>query len=125
MIRRPPRATQSRSSAASDVYKRQRHDLPELGVAQTDAVQPPEHVRIHERAGHPPLVVAQDRHLERGWRDPQGRRPEAEGIRALETEPAVVVPVALEEDQRVPRALRLPEGVRHEPPADALSLIHI
>ena len=26
MIRRPPRATQSRSSAASDVYKRQRLD---------------------------------------------------------------------------------------------------
>src|SRR5450756_2127288 len=25
MIRRPPRSTQSRSSAASDVYKRQRH----------------------------------------------------------------------------------------------------
>src|SRR5450756_3121167 len=27
MIRRPPRSTQSRSSAASDVYKRQFHDL--------------------------------------------------------------------------------------------------
>src|SRR5450756_530704 len=26
MIRRPPRSTQSRSSAASDVYKRQNHD---------------------------------------------------------------------------------------------------
>src|SRR5450756_2759476 len=26
MIRRPPRSTQSRSSAASDVYKRQRHE---------------------------------------------------------------------------------------------------
>ena len=26
MIRRPPRSTQSRSSAASDVYKRQKHD---------------------------------------------------------------------------------------------------
>src|SRR5450756_3140044 len=26
MIRRPPRSTQSRSSAASDVYKRQLHD---------------------------------------------------------------------------------------------------
>src|SRR5450756_3204725 len=28
MIRRPPRSTQSRSSAASDVYKRQVKDLP-------------------------------------------------------------------------------------------------
>ena len=31
MIRRPPRSTQSRSSAASDVYKRQVH--PEVGIA--------------------------------------------------------------------------------------------
>eukprot|EP00657_Telonema_sp_P-1_P007928 TRINITY_DN28320_c0_g1_i2.p1 TRINITY_DN28320_c0_g1~~TRINITY_DN28320_c0_g1_i2.p1 ORF type:complete len:119 (-),score=58.02 TRINITY_DN28320_c0_g1_i2:98-454(-) len=28
MIRRPPRSTQSRSSAASDVYKRQPHNCP-------------------------------------------------------------------------------------------------
>ena len=27
MIRRPPRSTQSRSSAASDVYKRQKYDI--------------------------------------------------------------------------------------------------
>ena len=27
MIRRPPRSTQGRSSAASDVYKRQRHTI--------------------------------------------------------------------------------------------------
>src|SRR5450756_56835 len=31
MIRRPPRSTQSRSSAASDVYKRQRFERPMLG----------------------------------------------------------------------------------------------
>ena len=30
MIRRPPRSTQSRSSAASDVYKRQGHDVAEI-----------------------------------------------------------------------------------------------
>eukprot|EP01017_Pseudomicrothorax_dubius_P038793 TRINITY_DN5869_c0_g1_i4.p1 TRINITY_DN5869_c0_g1~~TRINITY_DN5869_c0_g1_i4.p1 ORF type:complete len:151 (-),score=52.20 TRINITY_DN5869_c0_g1_i4:104-556(-) len=30
MIRRPPRSTQSRSSAASDVYKRQKLDYPSL-----------------------------------------------------------------------------------------------
>src|SRR5659263_223957 len=32
MIRRPPRSTQSRSSAASDVYKRQDFDLGEVDV---------------------------------------------------------------------------------------------
>src|SRR5450756_3105574 len=31
MIRRPPRSTQSRSSAASDVYKRQVVDVPQTG----------------------------------------------------------------------------------------------
>src|SRR5450756_3175344 len=33
MIRRPPRSTQSRSSAASDVYKRQGDVLPGDGIA--------------------------------------------------------------------------------------------
>ena len=32
MIRRPPRSTLDRSSAASDVYKRQVHDAGELGA---------------------------------------------------------------------------------------------
>src|SRR5450756_3020339 len=32
MIRRPPRSTQSRSSAASDVYKRQGGDVPAVAV---------------------------------------------------------------------------------------------
>ena len=43
MIRRPPRSTQSRSSAASDVYKRQgqegEHDPGEEHVAEHDAEQ--------------------------------------------------------------------------------------
>src|SRR5680860_1499519 len=39
MIRRPPRSTQSRSSAASDVYKRQRRSL--LRHSQTLATRPP------------------------------------------------------------------------------------
>src|SRR5450756_3258696 len=34
MIRRPPRSTQSRSSAASDVYKRQAGTLGEVRVAR-------------------------------------------------------------------------------------------
>eukprot|EP00657_Telonema_sp_P-1_P007840 TRINITY_DN28115_c0_g1_i2.p1 TRINITY_DN28115_c0_g1~~TRINITY_DN28115_c0_g1_i2.p1 ORF type:complete len:102 (+),score=52.29 TRINITY_DN28115_c0_g1_i2:100-405(+) len=41
MIRRPPRSTQSRSSAASDVYKRQNmataaNKVPELSVLEED-----------------------------------------------------------------------------------------
>ena len=38
MIRRPPRSTLDRSSAASDVYKRQRHDG--LRAANDDPVLP-------------------------------------------------------------------------------------
>src|SRR5450756_2196629 len=38
MIRRPPRSTQSRSSAASDVYKRQIHDIPPLTQATIRSV---------------------------------------------------------------------------------------
>ena len=34
MIRRPPRSTQSRSSAASDVYKRQADDCARRGIKQ-------------------------------------------------------------------------------------------
>src|SRR5450756_2084111 len=36
MIRRPPRSTQSRSSAASDVYKRQVHVPPPLSAIAPD-----------------------------------------------------------------------------------------
>src|SRR5680860_1747750 len=37
MIRRPPRSTQSRSSAASDVYKRQTQPLATFHAAETPA----------------------------------------------------------------------------------------
>src|SRR5450756_917224 len=40
MIRRPPRSTQSRSSAASDVYKRQVNVAVELGVLKAEDVLP-------------------------------------------------------------------------------------
>src|SRR5450756_1156244 len=36
MIRRPPRSTQSRSSAASDVYKRQDQSLRRMGLDYVD-----------------------------------------------------------------------------------------
>src|SRR5450756_1866857 len=38
MIRRPPRSTQSRSSAASDVYKRQLQSYPNLENALGDGI---------------------------------------------------------------------------------------
>ncbi|WP_460379507.1 hypothetical protein, partial [Staphylococcus aureus] len=44
MIRRPPRSTRVRSSAASDVYKRQGHVA---NVKDTDAVSYT-HLRAHE-----------------------------------------------------------------------------
>ena len=50
MIRRPPRSTQSRSSAASDVYKRQgEHGDGDLGF------------------GHMRLRAARGREMQEGW----------------------------------------------------------
>src|SRR5450756_2857613 len=45
MIRRPPRSTQSRSSAASDVYKRQAHDVRRRGGAVARPRRPLPHPR--------------------------------------------------------------------------------
>src|SRR5450756_1789349 len=49
MIRRPPRSTQSRSSAASDVYKRQVRNEPSyaLGYQDNPAVGPVEGVLLN------------------------------------------------------------------------------
>ena len=46
MIRRPPRSTQSRSSAASDVYKRQVVDVTLLKMIDVEvpAIQPKPHI---------------------------------------------------------------------------------
>ena len=46
MIGRPPRSTQSRSSAASDVYKRQPYDFDYSGIVDTDYAVPGEGVDI-------------------------------------------------------------------------------
>src|SRR5450756_1717985 len=43
MIRRPPRSTQSRSSAASDVYKRQVEDVAEHERGALAALRPGQH----------------------------------------------------------------------------------
>src|SRR5450756_1849345 len=47
MIRRPPRSTQSRSSAASDVYKRQRTDDRADRQASSDGLPQHRQVRCH------------------------------------------------------------------------------
>src|SRR5450756_1401568 len=57
MIRRPPRSTQSRSSAASDVYKRQaassRNLLPGLSVGAPQAVLAGAELTLHPVQDHP------------------------------------------------------------------------
>src|SRR5450756_1399327 len=54
MIRRPPRSTQSRSSAASDVYKRQRTALDTVFAADTFFLV---NDRFEKRVEVPVLVV--------------------------------------------------------------------
>ena len=55
MIRRPPRSTQSRSSAASDVYKRQVQEDHVDGPVVGDHQRPlGEHVRADGVDDHPP-----------------------------------------------------------------------
>src|SRR5450756_1791383 len=63
MIRRPPRSTQSRSSAASDVYKRQ---VSEVSIENGSAIlaRPPEENFAHERTqngidAERPVVISQ------------------------------------------------------------------
>ena len=53
MIRRPPRSTQSRSSAASDVYKRQAYDEGEhlnLSDVSVDSISDPKTFRVKIKA---------------------------------------------------------------------------
>src|SRR5450756_2922299 len=65
MIRRPPRSTQSRSSAASDVYKRQSVDTVGRGAGELEAgISPDDRVRAvgagrrSVEAADPGLVAA-------------------------------------------------------------------
>src|SRR5450756_3254125 len=58
MIRRPPRSTQSRSSAASDVYKRQCRPSLRRRIGRAGGVVPPEESLWRKRRGH--MNPAQD-----------------------------------------------------------------
>src|SRR5450756_120005 len=53
MIRRPPRSTQSRSSAASDVYKRQVQDL---RTAREDAILYQQDLNVYINYNNTPVV---------------------------------------------------------------------
>src|SRR5450756_2754159 len=68
MIRRPPRSTQSRSSAASDVYKRQVHD--------EGAPRLPGGLEGGDRRRHRPLEGRAQQHPcpEQGWSGGTARR---------------------------------------------------
>src|SRR5428012_16250 len=57
MIRRPPRSTQSRSSAASDVYKRQEHHQHEHGPDD-----PPGEPHVHAPVSYTHLRAHETRH---------------------------------------------------------------
>src|SRR5450756_808641 len=79
MIRRPPRSTQSRSSAASDVYKRQaRGSAPWLGNPTKDTARAFEgscHILDLLRNGLPEVVERIWFHLGRAARAPRPRWP--------------------------------------------------
>src|SRR5450756_911281 len=104
MIRRPPRSTQSRSSAASDVYKRQVHDEHPRGSARLHAlggVQRRGRVTAHlargstlrrRGGGDRPRRRRAPRHLRR-LRDARGRRPHALAARTGPPGPATRVRV--------------------------------
>src|SRR5450756_3234380 len=58
MIRRPPRSTQSRSSAASDVYKRQVCEVPLVRVVEVCGVGCGVKIDGTDEDGEPPLQAA-------------------------------------------------------------------
>src|SRR5450756_2946917 len=73
MIRRPPRSTQSRSSAASDVYKRQVDERPVLEVLSGVGEVQAEQVRGPARAGVSDGLDQPDRLTAEG--DREGAQP--------------------------------------------------
>src|SRR5450756_3105535 len=80
MIRRPPRSTQSRSSAASDVYKRQEAEHHHPGdPEEQDVVAGDEHARRVEGAQVGGIV----RPAERGERPQAGGEPGVEDVGVL------------------------------------------
>src|SRR5665809_117579 len=58
MIRRPPRSTQSRSSAASDVYKRQTRICAELGATYVKTYYVDEDFETVAASCPVPIVIA-------------------------------------------------------------------
>src|SRR5450756_2685320 len=85
MIRRPPRSTQSRSSAASDVYKRQVHEECLAGMAAWGATNYP--VPLSWGASfHPELIEQMAHHIGESMRSVgvhQGLAPVLDVVRAV------------------------------------------
>src|SRR5450756_2054529 len=82
MIRRPPRSTQSRSSAASDVYKRQGGGvLDDLGHRRIEDTGPGVGVRqdVMDLVGHVAVV-----HIDRGASELERREERLEVLRGVE-----------------------------------------
>src|SRR5450756_1037272 len=111
MIRRPPRSTQSRSSAASDVYKRQAQ-RPAAGLAQPAQESLPEEAVVAERA------EAREHRRRHREREHVGRQVAAHGDVSPPDRRLRLVEVAKGDDQlHAARAegdrdrIRLPPGV--------------
>src|SRR5678816_2345959 len=94
MIRRPPRSTLDRSSAASDVYKRQREDPVHVGIVRRIQLAQRVPGALEDRGGDVPLditeelrVPAEPAHDEAREEDPEQQAP-APRVPALVVEPA-------------------------------------
>src|SRR5450756_2712034 len=82
MIRRPPRSTQSRSSAASDVYKRQA-----LVALEDDRVGAPEELRTDRLADDAPDLLRRRPQLVEHHRPPVAVPPDGL-VRQVDVDPA-------------------------------------
>src|SRR5678815_3323910 len=111
MIRRPPRSTLDRSSAASDVYKRQLEDGPDLGGVEHDALRDEDGLahdvtELADVAG--PITLPQ--HLDRLRRDPLYRASHLEA-RLLDEAPREVADVFAPRAERRKRDRELGQPV--------------
>src|SRR5450756_1124774 len=94
MIRRPPRSTQSRSSAASDVYKRQGRRAPRLRPREPGPCGPPRRQAARRRRSSAPRPRPSTRAARRKarrwlWRPPRSALRPPAGQRAGTLDPRV------------------------------------
>ena len=101
MIRRPPRSTQSRSSAASDVYKRQLEELDEHAIATSVVAVPgsADEQEISTVARHTALWV------HRPLSDAHNPAPVIDVLKTLDWTPSTYIWIAA--DAAVARAVKM------------------